>query len=82
MNDPWREIGFVSKRKSKNNLQIIQIKKRIAKSRKLFEQRRTELIQLHLRNRIKYLIIENLKYRLAENKRKRKIQKSLKQYNI
>ncbi|XP_017046775.1 uncharacterized protein LOC108091903 [Drosophila ficusphila] len=68
MNNPWREIGFVSK--PKKHLKIIKIKKRIAKHKKTFKQRQNELIELHMRNRIKYLIIENLEYLLSDRKSK------------
>ncbi|XP_017015217.2 uncharacterized protein [Drosophila takahashii] len=78
MNNPWREIGFISKQRSKKHLKIIRIKKRIAKSKKTFKLRQKDLIHLHLRNRIKYLIIEHLEYRLADSKTKRKIQKKKK----
>ncbi|XP_032579118.1 uncharacterized protein LOC116801775 [Drosophila sechellia] len=78
MNNPWREIGFISKHKPKKHVKIIRIKKRVAKWKKVFERRQYELIQLHLRNRIKYLIIENLEKALAESPTKKRIQKSLK----
>ncbi|XP_016977814.1 uncharacterized protein LOC108043562 [Drosophila rhopaloa] len=75
MNDPWREIGFVSTGKPKKHLPVIQMKKRIKKCRNIFKQRQKELILLHLKNRIMYLIIENLFYRLAKKKPKKRVQK-------
>ncbi|KMZ04318.1 uncharacterized protein LOC27208253 [Drosophila simulans] len=78
MNNPWREIGFISKDRPKKHVKIIRIKKRVAKSKKVFKRRQYELIQLHLRNRIKYLIIENLEKALSESPTKKRIQKSLK----
>ncbi|KQS39281.1 uncharacterized protein LOC26526218 [Drosophila erecta] len=78
MNNPWREIGFVSKHRPKKHVKIIKIKKRIAKSKKVFKQRQIELIQLHLRNRIKHLIIEKLERRLADIQTKKGIQKTAK----
>ncbi|XP_037731230.1 uncharacterized protein LOC119561822 [Drosophila subpulchrella] len=77
MNNPWREIGFISR--PKKHLKVIRIKKRIARRRKIFKQRQKDLIQLHLRNRIKYLIIEHLEYMLADIKTKKKTQISLKE---
>lgn len=78
MNNLWREIGFITKRRPKKHVKIIRIKKRVAKSKKVFKRRQYELIQLHLRNRIKYLIIENLEQALAKIQSKKGIQKSLK----
>ncbi|XP_043655161.1 uncharacterized protein LOC122621382 [Drosophila teissieri] len=78
MNNPWREIGFVSRQRPKKHVKIVKIKKRIAKSKKVFKQRQNELIQLHLRNRIKLLIIETLEQRLADMQTKKRVQKTVK----
>ncbi|XP_017083555.1 uncharacterized protein LOC108116279 [Drosophila eugracilis] len=78
MNSVWREIGFARTHKPKKHLRIVRIKKRIAKARKIFNERQNELIQLHFRNRMKSLIIKYLENKLEDYKNMKRIHKSLK----
>lgn len=59
-------MGFIARRKPRRHLKIVLVKKRLAKCIKKFKKNREELVQLHLRNRIKHLVIEELERRLAD----------------
>ncbi|XP_020813136.1 uncharacterized protein LOC110187959 [Drosophila serrata] len=66
MNNPWREMGFIAKRRPKVHLKIVQIKKRLNKTTQKFKENREKLIELKLRNRIKKLVIEELENKVNQ----------------
>ncbi|KAH8343822.1 hypothetical protein KR059_011113 [Drosophila kikkawai] len=75
MNNPWREMGFIAKRRPKVYLKIVRIKKRLKKATKKFKEDREKPIELKLRNRIKKLIIEELEYKLDQKEARRRFKK-------
>ncbi|KAH8248176.1 hypothetical protein KR038_003987 [Drosophila bunnanda] len=60
MYNPWREMGFIAKRRPTVHLKIVRVKKRLKEATKKFKKNREKLIELQLRNRIKMLVIEEL----------------------
>lgn len=68
MVNPWQEFGMHSNSKTRKHAKILLAKKRVARCRKKFMKNQEVLMELHLRNRIKKFIIENLERKLGMSK--------------
>ncbi|KAH8291766.1 hypothetical protein KR054_000351 [Drosophila jambulina] len=65
MNNPWREMGFIAKRRPTVHLKIVRVKKRLGKAKKQFQEDRNKLIELKLRNHVKNLLVVELEKQLG-----------------